>query len=119
MDQVQGLELPPETLREFERRTYADPLLTIDHAQRVVTYGGQDVRLTPQELKLLSALVRHPNRALSREQLLELVWDDPGASPEQVKLYVGYLRHKLDPQAPQDTPIETVHGFGYRYRRPG
>jgi DNA-binding response OmpR family regulator len=39
-------------------------------------------------------------------------------SPEQVKLYVGYLRHKLDPAAPQTTPIETVRGFGYRYRRP-
>jgi DNA-binding response OmpR family regulator len=38
-------------------------------------------------------------------------------SPEQVKLYVGYLRRKLDPAAPESTPIETVRGFGYRYRR--
>jgi hypothetical protein len=34
-----------------------------------------------------------------------------------VKLYVGYLRRKLDPAAPKSTPIETVRGFGYRYRR--
>ena len=105
--------------RETEQQTYADALLTIDFAQRAVTYGGLDVRLTPQELKLLSIFVRHPNQVLSRDQLLELVWGDPsGVSPEQVKLYVGYLRRKLDPQAPQETPIVTVRGFGYRYRRP-
>jgi DNA-binding response OmpR family regulator len=105
--------------REAEQQTYADALVTIDFAQRAVTYGGQDVRLTPQEFKLLAVFVRHPNQVLSRDQLLELVWGDPyGVSPEQVKLYVGYLRHKLDPQAPEDTPIETVRGFGYRYRRP-
>jgi DNA-binding response OmpR family regulator len=61
--------------------------------------------------------VRHPNQVLSRDQLLELVWDDPfGISPDQVKLYVGYLRRKLDPDAPDQAPIETVRGFGYRYR---
>jgi DNA-binding response OmpR family regulator len=105
--------------REAEQQTYADVLVTIDFAQRAVTYGGHDVRLTPQEFKLLAVFMRHPNQVLSRDQLLELVWGDPyGVSPEQVKLYVGYLRHKLDPQAPEDTPIETVRGFGYRYRRP-
>jgi len=40
-----------------------------------------------------------------------------GVSPDQVKLYVGYLRRKLDPDAPERAPIETVRGFGYRYRR--
>ncbi|HEV3070670.1 MAG TPA: response regulator transcription factor [Solirubrobacteraceae bacterium] len=105
--------------REEEQQTYADSLVTINFAQRAVTYGGHDVRLTPQEFKLLAAFVRHPNQVLSREQLLELVWGDPyGVAPEQVKLYVGYLRHKLDPQAAEDTPIKTVRGFGYRYRRP-
>ncbi len=76
------------------------------------------MRLTPLEFKLLQAFVRNPNQVLSRDQLLELVWGDAlGVSPEQVKLYVGYLRRKLDPAAPQSTPIETVRGFGYRYRR--
>jgi DNA-binding response OmpR family regulator len=51
---------------------------------------------------------------LSHEQLLELVWGDGRAvSRAQVKLYVGYLRRKLGPQA---TVIETVRRFGYRYR---
>jgi DNA-binding response OmpR family regulator len=105
--------------RADEQQTYADALVRIDYAQRAVSYAEREVRLTPLEFKLLTTFVRNPNQVLSRDQLLELVWGDTlGVSPEQVKLYVGYLRHKLDPDAPGSTPIETVRGFGYRYRRP-
>ncbi len=106
--------------RGEKMETYADARVSIDFAQREVRCDGREVRLTPLEFKLLSAFVRNPNQVLSRDQLLDLVWGDAlGVSPEQVKLYVGYLRHKLDPAAPNETPIETVRGFGYRYRRPG
>ena len=48
------------------------------------------------------------------------MWGDSfGVSEDQVKLYVGYLRRKLVPAAPETVPVETVRGFGYRYRRPG
>jgi DNA-binding response OmpR family regulator len=105
--------------REPDEQTYADALLMIDFTQMAVSYSERVVALTPLEFKLLSSFVRHPNQVLSRDQLLELVWGDPfGVSPDQVKLYVGYLRRKLDPRAPDSTPIETVRGFGYRYRRP-
>jgi len=68
--------------------------------------------------KLLASFVQNPNQVLSRDQLLELVWGDPyGVSGDQVKLYVGYLRRKLVPDAPDEAPIETVRGFGYRYRK--
>jgi DNA-binding response OmpR family regulator len=103
---------------DAEQQTYADALLEIDYTRRAVAYRGRELRLTPLEFKLLGAFVRHPNQVLSREQLLELVWGDTWVSPGQVKLYVGYLRRKLDPDAPSCTPIDTVRGFGYRYRRP-
>jgi DNA-binding response OmpR family regulator len=97
---------------------YADDFLQIDYAQRAVTVQGRDVQLTPLEFKLLSAFVQNPNQVLSRDQLLELVWGDPyGVSGDQVKLYVGYLRRKLVPDSPDSAPVETVRGFGYRYRR--
>lgn len=96
--------------------TYSDPFVSIDFAQRAVTAGEQPVDLTPLEFKLLTAFVRHPNQVLSHEQLLELVWGDLDASREQVKLYVGYLRKKLSPEAPDRAPIETRRGFGYTYR---
>src|SRR6476469_2865573 len=78
--------------------SYRDAFVEIDYPQRRVVVGDRDVQLTPLEFKLLSAFVQHPNQLLSRDQLLELVWGDPyGVSPDQVKLYVGYLRKKLDP----------------------
>jgi DNA-binding response OmpR family regulator len=100
-----------------QQDTYADERLSIDFAQRSVRFDGREVSLTPLEFKLLSAFVRHPRQVLSRDQLLERVWGDAyGVSGDQVKLYVGYLRRKLDPENPDRVPIETVRGFGYRYR---
>jgi len=97
--------------------TYGDDFVEIDFGQRRVSVRGRPVQLTPLEFKLLAAFVRNPGQVLSRDQLLELVWGDPyGVSGDQVKLYVGYLRRKLDPDAPAEVPIETVRGFGYRYR---
>ena len=96
---------------------YRDGFVEIDYPQRRVVVGEREVQLTPLEFKLLSAFVAHPNQVLSRDQLLELVWGDPyGVSGDQVKLYVGYLRKKLDPDEPDSVPVETVRGFGYRYR---
>lgn len=97
--------------------TYADGLITIDFAQREVTVAGQGVALTPLEFKLLATFVRHPNQVLSHDQLLELVWGDSLiGSRARTKLYVGYLRQKLAVGDSGESPIETVRGFGYRYR---
>src|SRR4051795_7972535 len=116
---VQALLRRARSTSEDRQETYADDRLTIDYAQRAVTYEGRGVSLTPLEFKLLSAFVRHPRQVLSRDQLLELVWGDAyGVSGDQAKLYVGYLRRKLDPEAPDSVPIETVRGFGYRYDPP-
>jgi DNA-binding response OmpR family regulator len=95
---------------------YVDDLLEVDFAQRSVTANGLRVDLTPLEFRLLAAFVRHPGQVLSHDQLRQLVWGDPDStSRDQVKLYVGYLRRKLDDAIRTGAPIETVRGFGYRY----
>jgi DNA-binding response OmpR family regulator len=104
---------------EEQAETYADSYLAIDWSQARVTVGDREVQLTPLEFRLLSTFVRNPRQVLSRDQLLELVWGDAfGVGGDQVKLYVGYLRRKLDPGEPDAVPIETVRGFGYRYAAP-
>lgn len=103
-----------------EQERYADAYLSIDWGQRSVHVGEREIQLTPLEFRLLSTFVRNPRQVLSREQLLQLVWGDTyGHSRDQVKLYVGYLRRKLDPESSGSVPIETVRGFGYRYSAPG
>jgi DNA-binding response OmpR family regulator len=99
---------------------YRDELIEVDFGQRRVMVQGDPVSLTPLEFRLLGAFVRHPGQLLSRDQLLELAWGDPSArSGDEVKLYVGYLRRKLDAAADAGSAIETVRGFGYRYRAAG
>jgi DNA-binding response OmpR family regulator len=103
--------------REETEQTYADALLKVDFGERSVAVNGEDVALTPLEFRLLSAFVRHPGQLLSHDQVLELVWGDSfSASRDQVKLYVGYLRRKLEAAGADGSVIETVRGFGYRYR---
>jgi two-component system, OmpR family, response regulator PrrA len=100
--------------RTEEAGTYTDGLLEVDFVQRTVSAHGREVGLTPLEYNLLAAFVRHPNQVLGHDQLLELAWGGSGeASRDQVKLYVGYLRRKLGAEG---NVIETVRGFGYRYR---
>jgi DNA-binding response OmpR family regulator len=91
-----------------------DGTVRIDGAARRVEVDGRELALTPTEFRLLAALMRNRNQVLSQLQLLEEVWGNTEADPKQVRLYVSYLRRKLN-EAGVD-PIETVRGFGYRYR---
>jgi DNA-binding response OmpR family regulator len=114
---VEALLRRKRSAQEELPTVYADDAITVEFAQRSAQSDGVDLQLTPLEFRLLSAFVQHPNQVLSREQLLELAWGDPyGVSEDQVKLYVGYLRKKLGANVGTESPIETVRGFGYRYR---
>src|SRR5271165_2098452 len=99
------------------RAVFDDGRIRLDFAHQQVTMGGGPVVLTPTEYRLLSALVRHAGQILSADQLIELAWDDPsGLAPARVKYAVLRLRRKLDWDDPDESPLETVRGFGYRYR---
>ena len=70
---------------------------------------------------MLATLVRHQGQVLSLDQLEESVWDDlnpPSDRVNRLRLVnvVFNLRHKLSQQYGEEQPIETVEGFGYRYR---
>jgi DNA-binding response OmpR family regulator len=100
--------------------TFDDGTLHIDFAHQEVTVDGDHVVLTPTEYRLLATLARHQGQVLSSDQLIELAWDDPsGLAPSRVKYAVLRLRRKLGWDEREDGPIETVRGFGYRYRAPG
>ena len=86
--------------------------LQIDTGAREATYAGQRLALTPREFDLLAFLVRHPGRALSREELLRKVWGyDFVGETRTVDVHVRRLRAKL---GAHDGLIETVLGAGYK-----
>jgi DNA-binding response OmpR family regulator len=103
-----------------ERRLgpYRDAALTVDSLHAEASVNDRPLSVTPREFRLLAAFVGHAGRTLSPEQLLDLAWDDPAGDPRRVKVYVGYLRSKLMDAGLDPPPIETVRGFGYRYRPP-
>jgi two-component system phosphate regulon response regulator PhoB len=76
--------------------------------------GGRDLELTPTEFKLLQTLMERRGRVQSRRQLLEAAWGvTANITTRTVDMHVQRLRNKLGPAADW---IETVRGFGYRFR---
>jgi two-component system phosphate regulon response regulator PhoB len=88
--------------------------LIIDRASHRVTLDGEELQLTATEFKLLSMLVERRGRVQTRPQLLEAVWDaQPDIQTRTVDMHVQRLRAKLGELGDL---IETVRGFGYRFR---
>jgi two-component system OmpR family response regulator len=95
--------------------SYAD--LDLDEDTRDVWRGGRLIELTPTEYKLLHYLLANARRVLTRDQILEHVWDYTFAGNASVlETYISYLRHKIDEVDPP--LIHTVRGVGYSLRLP-
>jgi two-component system, OmpR family, response regulator len=90
--------------------------IVVDPATHEVRRNGNLIELSPTEFSLLSYLLRNPNRAVTRSEILEHVWDFAyDGTSNVVDVYIRYLREKLD--RPFDTAtIETVRGVGYMIR---
>jgi two-component system OmpR family response regulator len=99
-----------------ERRlAFAD--LELDEDTRDVWRAGQLIDLTPTEYRLLHYLLANARRVLTRDQILEHVWDYTFAGNASVlETYISYLRHKIDALGPP--LIHTVRGVGYSLREP-
>lgn len=92
--------------------------LVLDAQKKEVRRGGEEVRLTRKELELMEYLFRHAGQVISREQLLEAVWDyrHEAETTRTVDYHVASLRQKLGGDG-QNQYIETVRGFGYRMKK--
>jgi DNA-binding response OmpR family regulator len=90
--------------------------LVVDRASLVVTKAGQLVSLAPTELRLLLELSRSPGRVLSRQQMLESVWDHGYLGDSRlVDACVQRLRAKIEADPARPVYVQTVRGFGYRF----
>jgi len=139
-DRVVGLKLgaddylvkpfePPELLARIEallrRVKNAGPAPVIrfkagnvemDFERGVVLKAGVPVGLAGKELELLRFLVDRRGKVVSREELLEGVWEyQPGVSSRTIDVHVAWLRHKLEDNPRDPRYIRTVRGVGYRF----
>lgn len=89
--------------------------IEIDSVRHRVTRNGEEIKLTPKEFELLSFLARHAGKVLTHRQILAAVWGAAHTSDTQyLRVYVGQLRQKIEPNPEDPAIILTEPGIGYR-----
>lgn len=90
--------------------------LFLDTLNYKVTRAGKNIALSKKEYALLEYLFRHLDRVLTKDQIINNVWDyDADVLPNTVEVYIGYLRNKIDKPFKNKPPlIHTIRGFGYK-----
>lgn len=115
-------------IRALTRRpkSILSPVLTAeDLSLNTLTFevkrAGKQIRLSKKEFALLEYLLRHKDKTLAKEQIINHVWNyDADVLPNTVEVYIGYLRNKIDKPFLNKPPlIQTVRGFGYKIRPEG
>lgn len=92
--------------------------LSLDQKTLEVKRGSRSITLTPQEFRLLEYLMSNKNNVLSREMILNKIWQyAPDVESRVVDVYIGYLRNKIDKGFKQKF-IHSVRGFGYVIKDP-
>jgi len=92
------------------------PGLVIDPARRTVTQDGREVRLTPTELAILELLASQAGKPVTLRQIIATVWKGaPATTQDTVRVHVGSLRRKLEPDPAEPRYIGTEPWVGYRF----
>jgi two-component system response regulator MprA len=89
--------------------------LRLDTGSREAFRGERTIELTTREYELLLLFLRHPRRVLTRDQILERVWDGAAVDSNAIEVYIGRVRDKLE-AAGEPRLIQTVRGAGYVLR---
>ena len=93
---------------------YTGGPLHIDFAERRVTIGGEQVRLSPKEHDLLVALALSAGQVVTHKRLLAAGWGPEGADGQYLRVYIGLLRQKIEEDPAEPRLILTEPGVGYR-----
>jgi len=100
---------------ETDEATFRVGDLQVDLLHRRVFVGDREVRLTPIEYKLLTALVQHAGRVVTHPQLLREVWGPAHTDQAHyVRVFMAHLRHKLEAEPARPRYLQTEPGVGYR-----
>jgi two-component system, OmpR family, KDP operon response regulator KdpE len=105
----------PEELASFDAGDFR-----VDADARRVHTQGREVRLTPKEFDLFVFMARHPNKVLTHATLLEAVWGQASQEqPEYLRVFMGQLRKKLEPDPGNPRYLVTEPWVGYRFNPKG
>lgn len=92
----------------------------IDQDAHSVFVRDQEIKLTPKEFDLLAYLARHPRKVISHRALLAAVWGaNSTEQPEYLRVFIGQLRKKIEPDSSAPTHLLTEPWVGYRFEPEG
>jgi two-component system KDP operon response regulator KdpE len=105
---------------EVEQASFEAGDFRVDMDSRRVHISGREVRLTPKEFELFVYMARHPSRVLTHAALLEAVWGEASQEqPEYLRVFMGQLRKKLEPDPSNPVYLVTEPWVGYRFNPKG
>ncbi|MDR0267523.1 response regulator transcription factor [Paenibacillus sp.] len=103
-----------------QRLTIESGPIRMDLSSNKVFKDNAQIELTPKEFQMVRTFLEHPDTALSRNELLNLVWgEDYVGDPKTVDVHVRKLREKIEDDDSKPYWLETVWGLGYRWRKDG
>lgn len=101
------------TNKEEKIAPLVPPNIEIDYNYRQVSVNGEIVKFKNQEFRLLTYLVKHCNRVISKEELFEKVWEDTYVSDITLNVHIRRIREKIEQDPKNPMYIKTIWGVGY------
>jgi two-component system catabolic regulation response regulator CreB len=97
--------------------SFSPQAFQVNESKRQISYYGKVLDLSRYEYEILKTFIRRPGHVYSRDQLMELVWDQPDTSLDRtVDAHIKNVRAKLKATKPEKDPIVTHRGTGYSLR---
>ena len=103
--------------KDDEKKVLKEGIFTVDIYGKKIFKGDEEIDLTPKEYSLIKIFIENPNRAFSRDELLDLAWGkNYFADSKIIDVNIRRLRSKIEDSSSKQGYIETIWGFGYRWR---
>ncbi len=98
------------------KKSFREGELTIDYEYRIVTRNSVEVKLTPNEYKLLTTLAKYPNKVFTREELITAALGEEFEGYDRtIDSHIKNLRQKIESDPKEPYYIKTIHGVGYKF----
>ena len=103
--------------KDDEKKVLKEGIFTVDIYGKKIVKGDAERDITPKEYSLIKIFIENPNRAFSRDELLDLAWGkNYFADSKIIDVNIRRLRSKIEDSSSKQGYIETIWGFGYRWR---
>ncbi|HWT73527.1 MAG TPA: response regulator transcription factor [Mobilitalea sp.] len=98
------------------RNSYNEGDLTVDFESHIITKQSEEVKLTPNEFKILAALVKYPNKVFTRDELIATAFGDEFEGYDRtIDSHIKNLRQKIETDPRNPVYVRTIHGVGYKF----